>query len=96
MRRFIGLALALTMAAAACGGGTTGGNPAASAAADMSALAPAKDVAPAATITWWHAMSGVNGDALNKIVAGFNSSQSKIIQKLLTVRVPASPLPKNQ
>ena len=78
MRRFIGLALALTMAAAACGGGTTGGNPSASAAADMSALAPAKDVAPAATITWWHAMSGVNGDALNKIVAGFNSSQSKI------------------
>jgi len=78
VRRFIGLALALTMAAAACGGGTTGGNPSASAAADMSALAPAKDVAPAATITWWHAMSGVNGDALNKIVAGFNSSQSKI------------------
>ena len=78
MGRFIGLALAFTMAAAACGGGTTGGNPSASAAADMSALAPAKDVAPAATITWWHAMSGVNGDALNKIVAGFNSSQSKI------------------
>jgi len=44
----------------------------------MSALAPAKDVAPAATITWWHAMSGVNGEAINKIVAGFNSSQSKI------------------
>jgi sn-glycerol 3-phosphate transport system substrate-binding protein len=66
------------MAAAACGGGPTGGSPSASAPADMSALAPAKDVAPAATITWWHAMSGVNGDALNKIVAGFNSSQSKI------------------
>jgi sn-glycerol 3-phosphate transport system substrate-binding protein len=79
MRRFIGLALALTMAAAACGGGTTGGTtPTASAVADMSALAPAKDVTPAATMTWWHAMSGVNGDALNKIVAGFNASQSKI------------------
>jgi len=79
MRRLSGLALALVMAAAACGGSTTGGGgPTASGAGDMSALAPAKDVAPAATITWWHAMSGVNGDALNKIVAGFNASQSKI------------------
>ena len=80
MRRLATLALAFTMAAAACGGTTTpgGGGPAASGAADMSGLAPGKDVAPAATITWWHAMSGVNGDALNKIVAGFNSSQSKI------------------
>jgi len=59
------------MVATACGGLTPGGS-------DTSALAPAKDVAPAATMTWWHAMSGVNGDALNKIVAGFNSSQSKI------------------
>jgi len=67
------------MAAAACGGTTpTGGTAPSGAPADMSALAPAKDVAPAATLTWWHAMSGVNGDALNKIVAGFNSSQSKI------------------
>ena len=78
MRRLATLGLAITMAAAACGGGTTGGTPTGSAAADMSSLAPAKDVAPAATITWWHAMSGVNGDALNKIVAGFNASQSKI------------------
>ena len=79
MRRLATLALAFTMAAAACGGtATPGAGPTASGAADMSALAPAKDVAPAATITWWHAMSGVNGDALNKIVAGFNSSQSKI------------------
>ena len=77
MRRFATLALAITMLAAACGGTTTGG-PAASGAADMSALAPAKDVAPAATITWWHAMTGVNNDALNKIANGFNSSQSKI------------------
>lgn len=78
MRRLATLGLAIMMAAAACGGGTTGGTPTGSAAADMSALAPAKDVAPAATMTWWHAMSGVNGDALNKIVAGFNASQSKI------------------
>jgi sn-glycerol 3-phosphate transport system substrate-binding protein len=71
MRKFLGLALALTVVAAACGGAGPGGG-------DSSALAPAKDVAPAATITWWHAMSGVNGDALNKIVTGFNGSQSKI------------------
>jgi sn-glycerol 3-phosphate transport system substrate-binding protein len=79
MRRLATLALALTMVAAACGGTTTpGGGAAPSGAGDMSALAPAKDVAPAATMTWWHAMSGVNGEAINKIVAGFNSSQSKI------------------
>jgi sn-glycerol 3-phosphate transport system substrate-binding protein len=71
MRRLATLALAFTMVATACGGLTPGGS-------DSSALAPAKDVAPAATMTWWHAMSGVNGDAVNKIVAGFNSSQSKI------------------
>src|SRR3989442_5027358 len=80
MRRLATLALAFTMAAAACGGTTPSGSttPTGGAPADMSALAPAKDVAPAATLTWWHAMSGVNGDALNKIVAGFNSSQTKI------------------
>jgi len=71
MRKFLGFALALTVVAAACGGAAPG-------ASDSSSLAPAKDVAPAASITWWHAMSGVNGDALNKIVTGFNSSQSKI------------------
>src|SRR5688500_6667305 len=84
MRRLATLALALTMVAAACGGTTTpGGGPAATGAGDMSALAPGKDVAAAATMTWWHAMSGVNGEAINKIVAGFNSSQSKI--KVTTV-----------
>jgi sn-glycerol 3-phosphate transport system substrate-binding protein len=60
------------MVAAACGGAGPGSG------SDSSALAPAKDVKPAATITWWHAMSGVNGEAINKIVAGFNSSQSNI------------------
>jgi sn-glycerol 3-phosphate transport system substrate-binding protein len=75
MRRLSVLALALSVVIAGCGGSAGPGTPAAS---DSSALAPGKDVAPAATITWWHAMSGVNGDALNKIVAGFNGSQSKI------------------
>src|SRR5713226_1796772 len=70
MRRFAVTALAFTMAAAACGGAGTGG--------DTSAQAPGKDIKPAAKITWWHAMSGVNGDALNKIVDGYNKSQSAV------------------
>jgi sn-glycerol 3-phosphate transport system substrate-binding protein len=78
MRRLATLALAFTMAAAACGGTTPTGTAPTGTTTDMSALAPAKDVAPAATITWWHAMTGVNNDALNKIANGFNSSQSKI------------------
>jgi sn-glycerol 3-phosphate transport system substrate-binding protein len=82
MRRLATFALALTMVAAACGGTTPGGSTP-SGGADMSALAPGKDVAPAATMTWWHAMSGVNGEALNKIVTGFNSSQTNI--KVTTV-----------
>jgi sn-glycerol 3-phosphate transport system substrate-binding protein len=73
MRRFAALALVLSFVAAACGGSTTGGTT-----SDLSAQAPGKDVKPAAKITWWHAMTGVNGDALNKIVDGFNKSQSNI------------------
>ena len=70
MRKFAALTLAFTVMAAACGGAGPGG--------DSSAQAPAKDVKAAAKITWWHAMSGVNGDAINKIVSGFNGSQSNI------------------
>jgi sn-glycerol 3-phosphate transport system substrate-binding protein len=73
MRRFAALALVMSFVAAACGGSTTGGTT-----SDLSAQAPGKDVKPAAKITWWHAMTGVNGDALNKIVDGFNKSQSNI------------------
>jgi sn-glycerol 3-phosphate transport system substrate-binding protein len=78
MRRFAGLALVVTMLAVACGGGGPGGAGGGTTSQDQSALAPGKDVKPAANITWWHAMSGVNGDAVNKIVAGFNASQSAI------------------
>ena len=73
MRRFAGLALVLAVITAACGGATGGGTT-----SDLSAQAPGKDVKPAAKIVWWHAMSGVNGDALNKIVDGFNKSQNDI------------------
>jgi sn-glycerol 3-phosphate transport system substrate-binding protein len=77
MRKLGVFALAFVMVAAACGGGAPvggGGAPT----GDLSAQAPGKDVKPAARIVWWHAMSGVNGDAINKIVTGFNSSQSAI------------------
>jgi sn-glycerol 3-phosphate transport system substrate-binding protein len=75
MRRFAALALSISFVAAACGGAPAGGGGASS---DQSALAPGKDVKPAAKIIWWHAMTGVNGDALNKIVNNFNASQSAI------------------
>src|SRR4030081_273784 len=78
MRKLAAFAIALSMVAAACGGGSPGGGGAASPTGDQSALAPGKDVKPAANITWWHAMSGINGEALNKIVTNFNSSQSTI------------------
>src|ERR1700687_479547 len=74
MRKFAALALIISFVATACGGAPGGGG----ASSDQSALAPGKDVKPAAKIVWWHAMSGVNGDALNKIADGFNKSQSAI------------------
>src|SRR5256885_8300524 len=77
MRKLAVFAFALSMVAAACGGGTPGAG-GASPTGDQSALAPGKDVKPAANITWWHAMSGINGEALNKIVTNFNASQSAI------------------
>src|SRR5438046_5271350 len=76
MRRFAALALIVSFVAAACGGGAPAGLGGGS--SDQSGLAPGKDVKPAAKIVWWHAMSGVNGDALNKIVNNFNASQSAI------------------
>jgi sn-glycerol 3-phosphate transport system substrate-binding protein len=70
MKRLTALALALAVVAA-CGGGGTGGG---SGTGDQAGQAPGKDVKPAAKFTWWHAMSGVNGDAVKKIVDGFNAS----------------------
>src|SRR2546428_9967324 len=78
MRRLAALAIAVAMIAAACGGSAPGGTGTGTGTGDQSALAPGKDVKPAAKITWWHAMGGVNGEALNKIVNQFNASQSAI------------------
>jgi sn-glycerol 3-phosphate transport system substrate-binding protein len=71
MRKLAALALVAAAVVTACGGSSGGGS-------DLSAQAPGKDVKPAAKIVWWHAMSGVNGDAINKIVDGYNKSQSAI------------------
>ena len=75
MRKFAALALGLSMVAAACGGGGPGGG---GGGTDLSAQAPGKDVKPAAKIVWWHAMTGLNSDAVNKMVAAYNKSQKNI------------------
>ena len=74
MRKLVVLATMVVLVAAACGGG----GPVGAGPSDLSAQAPGKDVKPAAKITWWHAMSGVNNDAVNRIVDGFNKSQTNI------------------
>src|SRR5437899_6252494 len=78
MRRLAALAIAVAMIAAACGGSAPCGTGTGTGTGDQSARAHGKDVKPAAKITWWHAMGGVNGEALNKIVNQFNASQSAI------------------
>ena len=75
MKRLGALVVALVVVAG-CGG--AGGPLGGGGGGDQSNLAPGKDVAPASKIVWWHAMGGINGEALNKIVANFNKSQSKI------------------
>ncbi len=66
---------------------TVAAPPSSAAAAATSVAAPAgasaaASTAPAAagvtTVTFWHAMSGANGDALNKMVADFNASHPNI------------------
>ena len=70
MRRVVGLLSAVALFASACVPSAPGGGPA--------AAVPAKNTEPASKIVFWHAMGGVNGDAVNRIVDGFNKSQNKI------------------
>ncbi len=76
MRRVALLFVAASFLAAACapaaGGGASGAGT-----AQPAAKAPAA-VEPASKIQFWHAMTGVNAEAVNKMVDGFNKSQSKI------------------
>ena len=72
MRRTLTLVTAFVLAAAACGGGGPAGP------GEQAGKAPDKSVQPASKIVFWHSMSGVNGDAVNRMVENFNKSQSKI------------------
>jgi sn-glycerol 3-phosphate transport system substrate-binding protein len=42
------------------------------------AQAPATAAAPANSIVFWHSMSGVNGDAVNRMIESFQQSQKQI------------------
>ena len=72
MHRLFALLTAVALLGTAC----VPGNPAGG--SGQAAAVPAKNVEPANKIVFWHAMGGVNGDATNRIVEGFNKSQSKI------------------
>ncbi len=78
MRRFMVLASTVLFIASACGGGAPGAAPAGGGGEAAGVKVPAKDLAPASKIVFWHAMSGVNGDAVARIVKDFNASQNKI------------------
>jgi sn-glycerol 3-phosphate transport system substrate-binding protein len=71
MHRLLGILSAVALMTAACVPGAPGGG-------GQAAAVPAKNVEPANKIVFWHAMSGINGDAVNRIVDGFNKSQNKI------------------
>ncbi|MBI2755490.1 MAG: ABC transporter substrate-binding protein [Chloroflexi bacterium] len=73
IRRLVSLIAMTALAVSGCVSASNSG----SSAAQPAGQVPAK-VEPAAKIQFWHAMSGVNGDAVNKMVDGFNKSQSKI------------------
>jgi hypothetical protein len=64
MHRFLGILSAVALMTAACVPGAPGGG-------GQAAAMPAKNVEPANKIVFWHAMSGINGDAVNRIVDGF-------------------------
>jgi sn-glycerol 3-phosphate transport system substrate-binding protein len=42
-----------------------------------SSLSPTHAQKPAIELQWWHAMTGANGDRVNKIAEGFNATQSE-------------------
>src|SRR5215472_3219886 len=71
MHQLLGILSAVALMTAACVPGAPGGG-------GQAAAVPAKNVEPANKLAFWHAMSGINGDAVNRIVDGFNKSQNKI------------------
>jgi sn-glycerol 3-phosphate transport system substrate-binding protein len=75
-RRSLLLGGAAGLAAAAAAACSTGSKSNSSSQATASSAAT-QDTAPV-SLVFWHAMSGVNGDALNAGVKAFNASQSRI------------------
>ena len=68
---------AVTLAASACGGGGPGGDAQNSGVPGADALTNAKGVT---TISFWHSMKATNADALNTMVAAFNTKNAGKIQ----------------
>ena len=84
-RRSFLLATLATVAYTACGPAAQPSAPAkpaeAPAPSQPQTAAPAQGAAEVASkIVFWHAMSGVNGEAVNRMVDGFNKSQNKIAE----------------
>jgi len=72
VKRIAAFLSVIALVGTACVPGAPGGS------GSQQAAVPAKNTEPANKIVFWHAMGGVNGDAVNRIVEGFNKSQSKI------------------
>lgn len=70
---FLIAAVALLVSACAPASSPSGG-----AAQQPAAAKPPAKVDPAPKIQFWHAMTGANNDAVNKMVESYNKSQSKI------------------
>jgi len=72
MRLLFALLTSLALVGAACAPAAAPGG------GGQAAGVPAKPVEPASKVVFWHAMGGANGDAVNRMVEGFNKSQSKV------------------
>lgn len=70
-KNLLGIILAVVMLLTACTPGNSG--------ADKEAAQAEED--GKTTITFWHSMGGVNGEALDQLVANYNESQDKVFVK---------------
>ena len=68
---------AFALAASACGGGGSSGDAKSTGLPGADALTKAKGVT---AITFWHSMKAANADALNTMVAAFNTKNAGKIQ----------------
>jgi sn-glycerol 3-phosphate transport system substrate-binding protein len=85
-RAHLVLLLVLALLTAACGGGGDedgGGGGEQAADADQCPVDALDDVTSPVPITFWHAMGGANGEALDELVQAYNSSQDKVRVKAI-------------